>query len=186
MSMMATADPNYHRDYYEANKEGINAKRRQRYADDPEYAAKQRAAARARHERLKAEGTPRKRKKKAKVDPAASKSRRQEAVWTRKMSIVVGGRNLAVTMHTLGYLADRLGRSIQGLRQWETAGILPKAMYRDNAKRRLYTSYQVDAIADLHEQHFPDGAKKRRRIKGGPFQRALHQLWTDMPQGVPV
>ncbi len=171
--------------YYQRHKDRIVEQRRQRYKEDPDYRERLKAQARERSARLRAAGVKVKRKPKPRKDPEQSRAARAEAVHTRDMKIVVGGRELVVTMHTLGFLADRLGRSIQGLRLWEQNGILPEALYRDKSGRRLFTSFQLDRIVSIYRELFP-GDKPKSHAPLAEFQVRLAQLWREMPQGVPV
>jgi hypothetical protein len=51
-------------------------------------------------------------------------------------------------MFTIGELAKRLDRQRQTLRKWEKQGIIPQAIYRSGADRRLYTKNQIEAIVN--------------------------------------
>ena len=56
--------------------------------------------------------------------------------------------NVDLEMFTIGELAQRLDRQRQTLRKWEKQGIIPQAIYRSGADRRLYTKNQIDAIVE--------------------------------------
>lgn len=51
-----------------------------------------------------------------------------------------------VQMYTIGELADALGRESQTVRKWEIAGVIPKTLFRDKAKRRLYPQDIVEGL----------------------------------------
>lgn len=56
-------------------------------------------------------------------------------------------------MFTIGELAQRLDRQRQTLRKWEKQGIIPQAIYRSGADRRLYTKNQIMAIVACVEKY---------------------------------
>ena len=56
--------------------------------------------------------------------------------------------NVELEMFTIGELAQRLDRQRQTLRKWEKQGLIPQAIYRSKAGRRLYTKNQIEAIVD--------------------------------------
>ena len=56
--------------------------------------------------------------------------------------------NVDLEMYTIGELAQRLDRQRQTLRKWEKQGIIPQAIYRSGADRRLYTRNQIEAIVE--------------------------------------
>lgn len=60
--------------------------------------------------------------------------------------------NVDLEMFTIGELAQRLDRQRQTLRKWEKQGIIPQAIYRSGADRRLYTKNQIDAIVECVER----------------------------------
>jgi hypothetical protein len=64
---------------------------------------------------------------------------------------VIEGKELE--MFTIGELAQRLDRQRQTLRKWENNGIIPQAIYRSGANRRLYTKNQIEAIVTCVEKH---------------------------------
>ena len=60
--------------------------------------------------------------------------------------------NVELEMFTIGDLAQRLDRQRQTLRKWEKQGLIPQAIYRSGANRRLYTKNQIDAIVACVEK----------------------------------
>ena len=64
---------------------------------------------------------------------------------------VIEGKELE--MFTIGELAQRLDRQRQTLRKWENNGIIPQAIYRSGANRRLYTQNQIEAIVQCVLKH---------------------------------
>lgn len=64
---------------------------------------------------------------------------------------VIEGKELE--MFTIGELAQRLDRQRQTLRKWENNGIIPQAIYRSGANRRLYTKNQIEAIVGCVIKH---------------------------------
>jgi hypothetical protein len=64
---------------------------------------------------------------------------------------IIEGKELE--MFTIGELAQRLDRQRQTLRKWENNGIIPQAIYRSGANRRLYTKNQIEAIVECVKTH---------------------------------
>lgn len=168
--------------YYDANRDEINKKRRARYKTDPKVRADANARSKAFREKQQRDGVKRKRKSRKKAIPLETRAKRRRAVMVKKMTIRKDGVDVVVEMVTLGYVAEELDLSIQALRAWETKGILPGALYRDSSGRRLYTRTQARRILVAYTDHY---AANRRKLKGSPFQDALHKIWRDMPQGIP-
>lgn len=107
------------RDWYHANKEEYNEKRRQRYAEDKEIRerARQRAA----------------------------DYRKRSPKVTRQLTRILNGKT--VNVYSTGQVADRIGRTPQMLRNWEANGLIPESIFE--GKQRLYTKQQVDLIVYL-------------------------------------
>lgn len=122
--MSDTNEAKYFHRWYEANKEGFNARRRMRYRSDPEYRDKlveRQREARAKHPR-----------------PSQAKD----------YSIrVVGGSKKKV--FRIGYVVEAIGRSEMTIRNWERKGIIPKPSVV--SQHRYYTKRQVKLLKELSE-----------------------------------
>ena len=178
----------YSRKYYSKNKETLRRKQIEKYKSDPEYREQCLAASRDRYQQLKKSGLLPSKKRKSPAEKVETKARLIENLHTRTLAIVIDGQERNVQMHTVGFVANALGRSIQGLRLWESTGFLPKDLYRDHANRRLYTSFQVKLMFAAHKVLFPNGPVY------GPhgyenlnsLRDAFHLIWDEMPAGIPV
>jgi hypothetical protein len=76
----------------------------------------------------------------------------------------VNGKN--IELYPIGALGYTLGRQGQTIKKWEKDGIIPPALVRSTAGRRLYTKAQIDAIAEVvtrfnirQGSHIPDEFK---------------------------
>lgn len=118
----------YEHSYYKRHRMEILKQRRQRYAQDPEYAERIRRLARER-------GKRKKKRRNTKFPPMA-----------RYYTITVDGKDRDVLMYEVGALAQRLGRGARTIQAWETKGTIPAALYRSDINRRLYTEDQVEAL----------------------------------------
>lgn len=70
---------------------------------------------------------------------------------TKPKTYIINNKELE--MYTIGELAQRLDRQRQTLRKWEKQGIIPQAIYRSGADRRLYTKNQIEAIVSCVEKY---------------------------------
>ena len=106
-------------EWYRKNHAQINAQRRDKYANDPEY--RRRALERA----LKSRALGRKRPN-----------------MGRTSLRTINGN--AVKVHTIGYMAHCLGRGIDTLKYWRETGWLPPSRFP--GKQQVYTDYQVGLV----------------------------------------
>lgn len=168
----------YQESYYQKKRADILARRKERYASDPEYRVK--ALQRAAEQKL--------RRKKAKAKEAPTRETKIKGVLPAKtFEVNVGGAAIQVSMMSGGQLARRLGKSIQTIRMWEKKGILPAAMYRDpKSNARLYTEDQVEAlVVAMKEASKADGAMVvRERIASSSFPKRAKDIWERWPVGV--
>lgn len=58
-----------------------------------------------------------------------------------------------IEMFPIGELSRQLDRQRQTIRKWEKAGIIPQAVYRSGADRRLYTRRQIEAIVKVVREY---------------------------------
>lgn len=77
-----------------------------------------------------------------------------------------------VVLYPVSVLSEALGRSNQTIRKWEIAGILPRTMFEDSRKCRLYTKEQIDIIVKCAEEcHVSQGSA----ISRTPFKKMVHE-----------
>ena len=127
----------YFQEWYDENREDLNARRRERYATDEAYREKVQKwnrDARARRRRV-AEKEDRKAKRAVKIQTSGQ--------W-KTVEMEVDG--VKVPMFTIGALAKAIGKGISTIRVWERNGTLPETPYRSKKGDRLYTLEMVEAI----------------------------------------
>ena len=170
---MPSNDPEYAKEYYRKNREKILAKRRKKYVADAAFAnrQRQRSLQSVQHRRAIGQDKTLNERKKA--------SRRRSG--PRLYEVVVNGRTQEALMYHIGDLAQLLGREVKTLYMWEREKVLPLAMFRDSANRRMYTQDQVDALsAAFHE--VIAAVEGHRWLP--ELRAAFAKVWKLMPQGV--
>lgn len=120
--------------YWHVEGDGINEKRKSKYNSDPDYAEKQRQAARDYRKRRKEE--------------------RDEAIKRGELVLKGGGgprkpklvdvNGDKVEAVTIGYVSNIVGVSLSKLDYWKRVGILPNTPF--NKSERLYTYAMIDVI----------------------------------------
>jgi hypothetical protein len=82
------------------------------------------------------------------VERAKPKPPADEHAWDHKpRMLMVGGAEHE--FFTIGQLAQALNRKPVTIRSWESNGVIPKARYRDQHKRRLYSRRQVEGLCQI-------------------------------------
>ena len=109
------------RNYYHANKDDYNARRRAKYAKDKEARKKARER--------------------------AAKYRKEKPTIERELRRELNGR--MVRVFSTGEVAQEMGRTPQMLRNWEKEGMVPESVFPD--QHRLYTKKQKSMIIKLGE-----------------------------------
>jgi hypothetical protein len=129
----------YFQGWYEENGDDWNERRRQRYAEDPEYRKKVRRWNKEARNRRKVEERKEKRaaRKAMKIQPSGA--------W-KTIEVEVDG--VKTRMFTIGALARVLGKGISTIRVWEKKGVLPETPHRSSKGDRLYTVEMVEAIQE--------------------------------------
>lgn len=123
--------------WYEANKEPFNEKRRNRYNTDPAYRSYVLEMNRKNRE-LRHKDRVKERKSRTKSIQLTDSPAWKEFV----------GENGQVLL-TIGALAKSVGRSAQSIRMWEEKKIIPETPHRNSRGDRLYTPAQVLEIHDI-------------------------------------
>jgi hypothetical protein len=164
----------YNKEYYDKNKETIQAKRKNRYDTDNAYREKIQKAARER-----------KREKLAERRALGIKRKPRGPQQPSLYAIDVAGTEVEVLMFTAGQLGLKLGRKAQTIRLWEKRGILPEPLYRKPCGDRLYTEFQIEQLTIAFRK-----AKKKygrlvnTRITSTNFPQLANGLWEDYPLGI--
>lgn len=132
-------------EWYAENGKTLNKSRRNRYHSDPAYKARvlmQNKASREKRRQSQAvqKAAERKaRKFKAKAEP-----------WkTVEVVVKKKGKEVSITVFTIGALAAALGCSVQAVRLWERQGVIPKTPLRSGKGDRLYTVEQMEMMQEL-------------------------------------
>jgi hypothetical protein len=79
-----------------------------------------------------------------------------------------------VELYSIGVLAEKLGRTPEAIRQWEQAGVLPPALFKDKNKYRLYSAEQIDAIIKCAEEC---GIGQGKSLFGSDFPK---RVWCEL------
>lgn len=137
MGMSPDQKSPYFQEWYDENRDDLNARRRERYAKDEAYREKvQRWNRDARARRRKAaEKEEKKAKRAVKIQTSGQ--------W-KTVEVEVDG--VKVRMFTIGALAKAIGKGISTIRVWERNGVLPETPYRSKKGDRLYTLEMVESI----------------------------------------
>lgn len=77
-----------------------------------------------------------------------------------------------VKLYPIGVLAEALGRCSQTIRKWEISGILPRTMFEDSRKVRLYTQEQIDIIVKCAEECQLSAGSAPSRTR---FRKMVHE-----------
>jgi hypothetical protein len=154
-------DPAYFRKWYDDNKEALSVKRKKQYEDDPEYreAALQRSA-----------------EYREQMREFSQDGKVPRHHIPKRYATGDGGELL---LFSVGSFALFVGRSVQSLSHWESAGILPRTPYRSGS--RGFRFYTTDMMVIVKEEI---GNKKRLfPAPEGMFDR-IRERWRAL--GVPV
>jgi len=160
--MVEKASPrkSYYAKWYGQNKERISQKRKEAYAQDPEYREKvlsQSAQNRARRRRV----------------PRVKVPRHQVP---KKYKTGDGGH---VVLYSIGFFSIFIGRSVQSITEWEKAGMLPKTPYIQGTRKfRFYTQRMMEVVRDIV------GEKLRLYPVDPLMHEKITEAWRE--SGVPV
>lgn len=131
----------YYQDWYEKNGKNLSARRKERYATDPEYRSK----ILSRNKETRSES----RKVEEVERTKAYRARRITSTGSWKTvdkTVEIDGEKVTIKMFTIGAVAKAIGRGISTVRVWEREGLLPKTSYRSDKGDRLYT---LDAVTEM-------------------------------------
>lgn len=156
----------YYAGWYEDNGDDLNERRRERYANDPEYRTRVKQwNQEARERRRKA------RKAEKRAEKRAVKMKASAGAW-KTVEIEVDG--VVTRMFTIGALARAVGKGISTIRVWERTGVLPETPYRSDKGDRLYTVEMVeDIIEDLGRVGKLDHRRMKKRKKPSSVVRTV-------------
>ena len=162
----------YMRDYYKAHKEAILAQRKRRYANDPEYRAKQNEMRR------------KSRKRRALFDHKEDYS--SSAPKGKPMRVNVKGESMIVEMYTVAQFCRHVGLQRPRLSKWFQAGWLNRPSYTNSQGHLLYTQYEFEGLTKLVRSHRMSQAAKGYKFKADPaLKEAVAAFYADMDKGIP-
>lgn len=152
--------PGYFDEYYEKNKDKVNAERRRKYNEDPEYRDRVLQASRDYRRRQRDD------------EDRVRLPRYQTPV------IKEAGDGGKVQLFSVGAFASYLGRSVQAINHWEKSDILPPTPYRDGRGFRYYTKDMMEVVRQAV------GAKRRLFPVDEDMRLNIVREWKEL--GVPV
>lgn len=161
MTQEADDRSEYYKRYYEDKKGDINARRKQRYDEDPDYRDRVLAASQKYREAQRVDN-PRPRIKIPKYAQPLVKTTPD------------GGE---VRLFSVGACARALKRSVQSISHWESKGVLPSTPYRDGRGHRYYTYEMITAIRDVI-------GDRSRVLERYGFLETIQERWEEL--GVPM
>ena len=126
---MEAEEKEYHKDYYDKNKDTISELRKIKYHTDREH-----------RERIKSKARQSYRKRLKPLDPD------NKIGYTVK---VVDG----LSLYSMKYALAIMKRSRDFLLTWESSGRIPKSTYTDSRGWRLYSEYQITLLAMAIEKY---------------------------------
>ncbi len=125
--------------WYEENKEELAARRKERYANDPEY--KERVLEQNRKHR-----EARKKEEAKKPKPKVRVPRNRKPLTAL---VLLDGAPTPKELVHIGAFSRAIGKSIPTVHQWERSGLLPRTplFMNGNAKKeRLYTAEMIEVV----------------------------------------
>ena len=170
----------YFKKWYEANRERVQARKAERYQEDPEV--RERAKARAKFHywtkrRVPAAAAPMRIPFEGVTLPETT---RTVDVLVENKADVRYGETVTVSAYSTGQVAEITGRQAQTIRIWIGKGVLPEANVRNTQNYRMYTADQIRAIIIC----VPLLNSPHKEIKRSLFARELADMWAEMPDGI--
>lgn len=120
------------KEWWDENKDGKNAARRKRYAEDEEFRERQKAAAR--------------KNQRDRYKPADGRT----APGLRPRMVQVRGERVAV--YSMAYLAEAIGYTTASVKRWVRTSVIPKPTHVDEMGRNWFSSAYVDFIRECVEK----------------------------------
>lgn len=182
----------YQAEYYEANRDDILSKRKQKYENDPDYRARMRARDQRNYWfRQRPKETVTKELPNIKFEDVSPKGHIELKVKNKEDAR--DGQTIRVPVYGTTELAKVLDRDPQTLRKWLQAGVIPEPATRGEdlpdghpLKRgrspRLYTEDEARTIFEARDLlALPYG-----RIKDSLFAQSVRESLGDLVQGLEV
>lgn len=79
-----------------------------------------------------------------------------------------------VVLFPISELAKALGRTTQTVRKWETNKVIPKAVFRDSSKRRLYSKEQIELIVVIADE---EDIRQGFNLENSNFTKRIFDSW---------
>lgn len=127
----------YFAEYWKENRDSVNERRRKLYANDPEYAKKQREASQAYKKRKRQEELDRRARDGEPLVKSGGGPRRP---------VIVNVAGEDVEAYSVQKLCDHIGRPKSDISNWRRLKILPDSPFRNKRGDRLYTMDMINAI----------------------------------------
>lgn len=162
------------KEWYALNGARLNAQRKAKYHNDPEYRDKVLSTNQESRQRRK-----KSQKEQRQAENPAVRMRPREKTFKTVDAVVDG---VSVQLFTIGALAKALGCSIQAIRLWERQGIIPKTELRSDKGEsgdRLYTEEMVETFRAILTAQ---GRLRTQLVKGKPKDRPLLR-WVKLKNG---
>lgn len=137
---MEDGDGDYNREYYQANAEKLKARQRERYANDPDYRTWQIERAKARY------ASGREVRGAIRLGVSALRDRNLALFGSDPSRRRTCNRDGEV-LHSVGFLADALGKCQQTVVSWQRRDILPPPTWVDGTGRRWYSEDYIERAA---------------------------------------
>ena len=160
----------YYQEWYKKNRKKLSARRKRKYAEDPDYAETQRRRVRAGWTAKEGERIE------AKLSRLQDRIRKNKKKVKRQVSsrVVVGEDGSPVEVWSIGALSSRIGISPDTIRRrWEDAGIIPEATFIDDEGRRWYSKEYLEFM----EKAMVDIWIHCRSLE--QFSLEIHAAWED-------
>lgn len=84
-----------------------------------------------------------------------------------------------IELFPISELANALGRTTQTVRKWEANGVIPKAIFRDKSKKRLYSREQIELIVKVAEE---ENIRQGEALERTNFSKRIFAKWKDVTQ----
>ncbi len=167
---------NYHKEYYEKNKDQIALRKKERYQSDPFYRENILRRARLRKNIKKAE------RKAVRVEKLIQSAKDWDPLLPKVIKIKVLDVEREVPMYSIGQFAAILSRKTQTIRLWERQGKLPPAPFRSASDNRLYPEFLVK----LYVAAFTVVVEKYGKLKLFEFTKLAFRIHSLYPTGLEI
>jgi len=150
-------DKIYNKKYYAANRERINKRRREKYANDKEY--RERVVRKSREYKTKTRESPKERGRRPGIPPV------------KYIEVMPG---VVKRSHTIGGVANEIGVSIQTIRSWVRKKVIPDTPYVICRYK-----YWTDDMLVVILRAIVDSRGNDRGLNIGEFSKLVNENWPE-------